>query len=1137
MPVIAGLFAKDVPDWNSYAGKAQQYLSRPVFQGTPLTGKTLASSAKKAYEKTGRIVPLELALSQAQFETSMARKGRNPKTNPFNVGEYDKGTKIRFKTLQEGVDRYYDLIANDYLPDNNYEKLLNNFVNKRGLRYASDPLYEKKLRGQVNTIRSFLNPPAKKKNPVISFNPFRIEEVEAAEPVKGRLGVIPNLFPEAPKSRVIPGLFPEQPAPRVENIPRLGAYQPQPKTPIMKAKEWLIGETEKPERKIARAQNIYAISQTANIPLEEVRKHYKELARKEEITGISGMKAETAPELAKALVGFGMTPAIVAGVLTHPLGTIGGAAIFTALDKAIPTEKFIPSNWRDDVKSTLELADFIGKAALTGGIFKKAPAVIEKFTKAKLTEFNLPKTIKLSAEQVRDIRQTGKLTTPEEVSLFGELGLTREQQRIALSKGIDISIPAEKIIKVVDKPYWEKVKSVFGLKPSAPVIRTFRAGKPALEPAGLLPAPQAAVIPPKIAEKAIIPAQQAITPIQPAIVPPEEAAKPAVSAVTVPVEAPQAKEITPVAPAVQEAPALAPIPKKERGFITSLKESEIIKPEIKDVISGEYTPITNVETYAKAKQLVEKNPQEALMKITTGEPDADYTAIALASIAKAQNEGNYEYAVKVAEITAEKLTKGGQFIQAASMLNRLSPEGILFYAQKQLAKAVPSMKLSGESAKIITEQAKLIQDLPFGYEKVKQTQELLKMIENEIPMPLRKRIGNWALELANLPRTLMSSFFDLSFGGRQGIFALPSFPKEFAGAWKAQFKMFATETGYEKAMDAVMKHPDYIFAEKSGISFTDLGYKLAKREEQFMSTLAEKLPFFIGKGVRMTSRAYTGMANKLRMDIFSSMIRDTENAGFKPRENATEAKAIANFVNTVTGRGSLGRFEKDAILLNAVFYSPRLMASRLKLLNPLSYIKANPAVRKQSLKSLFAFAGMITAVLGLAKLAGAKVGADWRNADFGKIKIRNTRIDIMGGFQQYIRMAGQLITGQYVSSTTGKVITLGEGYKPLTRLDILQRQVESKEAPILSFATDILRGTTFAGEKVNIPKEIGLRFVPMVIQDMYDLYKEDPSLLPLGGLAVFGFGAQTYSGQNKSAFTGRFKSPKFTGKFKMEINP
>lgn len=86
-----------------------------------------------------------------------------------------------------------------------------------------------------------------------------------------------------------------------------------------------------------------------------------------------------------------------------------------------------------------------------------------------------------------------------------------------------------------------------------------------------------------------------------------------------------------------------------------------------------------------------------------------------------------------------------------------------------------------------------------------------------------------------------------------------------------------------------------------------------------MSTLAEKLPFFIGKGVRMTSRAYTGMANKLRMDIFSSMIRDTENAGFKPRENATEAKAIANFVNTVTGRGSLGRFEKDAILLNAVF--------------------------------------------------------------------------------------------------------------------------------------------------------------------------------------------------------------------------
>ena len=143
-------------DFNDYGQRAQRYLGRDVFKGTPLTGEMLAKAADQAYRKYGVMVPLELALAQAQFESGMGRKGRNPLTNPYNVGEYDAGTKMRFKDTSSGVNAYYDLMARDYLKKNTMDGLLKNFVNYQGNRYASNPDYEKNLSGQVGFIRNFL---------------------------------------------------------------------------------------------------------------------------------------------------------------------------------------------------------------------------------------------------------------------------------------------------------------------------------------------------------------------------------------------------------------------------------------------------------------------------------------------------------------------------------------------------------------------------------------------------------------------------------------------------------------------------------------------------------------------------------------------------------------------------------------------------------------------------------------------------------------------------------------------------------------------------------------------------------------------------------------------------------------------
>lgn len=435
------------------------------------------------------------------------------------------------------------------------------------------------------------------------------------------------------------------------------------------------------------------------------------------------------------------------------------------------------------------------------------------------------------------------------------------------------------------------------------------------------------------------------------------------------------------------------------------------------------------------------------------------------------------------------------------LFNKIEQTRILTPFEKVSAKAGLAKLLGAEGGSVPTNsELKLLNDV-FPPEFVQSVLD---------KRPLMQKLFSLGAEALNLPRAMMATA-DLSAPLRQGVFLIGR-PKTWIPAFKDMFKYAFSEDAYKGLTENIQARPTYKLMRENKLALTDMGPNLLSREEAFMSGLAEKIPIF-GRLAKGSNRAYSGFLNKLRADTFDDLYRAAKEQDLVT-DNPKLVSDIAKFVNSATGRGDLGALSKASVVLNSAFFSPRLLASRINLLNPAYYVKLDPFVRKEALKSLFTFAGTGMTILGLAKLGGASVGTDPRSADFGKIKVGDTRYDIWGGFQQYLVLASRLLTGEMVSSTTGKEIQLGEGYKPTTRFDIIQRFLESKEAPVLSFITALLKGQTSVGEKFNLPVEVVDRFIPMMAQDMYDLFRErGPQGIAMAIPGAFGVGSQTYTDQ------------------------
>jgi hypothetical protein len=397
---------------------------------------------------------------------------------------------------------------------------------------------------------------------------------------------------------------------------------------------------------------------------------------------------------------------------------------------------------------------------------------------------------------------------------------------------------------------------------------------------------------------------------------------------------------------------------------------------------------------------------------------------------------------------------------------------------------------------------------------------------------------NKLMEALNAPRTLMASM-DFSAPLRQGVGLIHK--KEFWSSLDDMFKAWGSEGAYNAIMEDITKEPMFkknidakgnikpSMAEEAGLKFTDLN-SMSAREEAFKSSWAEKVP-----GVRRSNRAYTAFLNKLRADTFKSLIEDSKVIGQDGKVNKPLANAFAEFVNTSTGRGSLGKLEPASNILATALFSPRLIASRIQMLNPQYYWALPAPARKEALKSLFAIAGLGATVTTLGKMAGGKVETDPSSSDFGKIQLGQTRLDPYAGFQQYIVAAERLMPaldklgikfgGRFKSTNTQRKYSLSNpGYGQSEPADVAERFAVGKANPVLGFAWQLMMRNQreLSGEKMNFktmnPMENSLaqRFIPLLMQDMYDLINEEglqPKDAVIAPLATLGMGVQEYKKQ------------------------
>lgn len=363
-------------------------------------------------------------------------------------------------------------------------------------------------------------------------------------------------------------------------------------------------------------------------------------------------------------------------------------------------------------------------------------------------------------------------------------------------------------------------------------------------------------------------------------------------------------------------------------------------------------------------------------------------------------------------------------------------------------------------------------------------------------------------DVAGNTKSLQSSM-DNSALFRQGWKTLMTNPGKWAKnslkTWQDIAKTFGGKNTLDELKADIVSRPNAELYQKAKLA-------VGIDEEAFPTSLPEKLPV-AGKLYKASEAAYTGFLQRQRVDIFDKYMDIAKKTGVDL--NDKQLQDIGKLVNSLTGRGHLGKLEPAADTLNSIFFSPRMLKSHIDVLTAHQFQQGvTPFVRKEAAKNLLKIISGTAAVLATANaVKPGSVEWDPRSSNFGKIKIGNTRFDVSGGMGSVATLASRLAAWSKKSSTTGDVKSLtGGGFGQGDAADLVIDFFENKLSPAAGVARDIMRGEDFNGNKPTIGNIAKGLAMPLVIQN-FTQAKQPNSADPLAALIADGLGisANSYS--------------------------